>query len=850
MPSQEDYLDDLLKNMMSHSDNDAADPDRTDRLPEDAAPEELPDLDGITEELPDLDGLLEDLPDLDSVSEEELPDLDGITEGLPDLDGVSEEGLPDLGGITEELPDLDSITEEQPDLDGVSEGLPNLDGISEEELPDLDAMLEDMDLDAMLKDMDPESAWDETPGAEPDNAEALAMNEAGEAAGDRYEPEAEETVGSYEPETEEAAGDRYEPEAEGVVGSYEPEPEESVGSYEPEAEESVGSYEPGTEEAAGDRHEPESVLVPDLETVAGMSEEEINRLLDGDMGLDDAALDSGQLPEKDLLDMLDGTEDSDLQDIQQMLSRSDNNEAVDDEIAALLQDFPDETDQVQEEPAEEGQSDRLSPKEQKVLEKKRRREEKAAARQAAKAAKAAAKKAKAAEKAQAAAAKMPAEPTAQEDPVPEEAAADADDMMDMSFLDDLVSEAEGTDGTDGQSNDLADALDRPEESEQPDADAVQEAATGEEDGIDGLGFDMDSLFGDLGDESDPGSMEGGDPEFPDFVSLDAGDAAGPEEKKQGRGKGKKNLFARLFELFTEEDTEEENEEFHLSDENREILSDLDKEKTAGKKRKKKGKKAVPQQDEGSGEQGDAQDGSQQDSPQKEKKPKRRKKEKPQEEMLPELASLSSKKLSLKKVLPVLLVCASLGVFILVFVNAAVDHTDKQSAREAYYAGDYQTCYQDLFGKNLNETEQIMFGKSESILYIRLWLSEYKMFAEEGQEVEALDSLIQTVEDYPKLYEYAVQWNAGTEVQECYGDVLNILSEKYGLTEEQALEIAGESSDLEYTKKVVAIVEGRPFGSWNEPVPTQQPESGEESASLQDVLPEEDGLGGDVFIENR
>ena len=816
MPSQEDYLDDLLKNMMSHSDNDAADPDRTDRRPEDAAPEELPDLDGITEELPDLDGISEELPDLD--------------------------------GITEELPDLDGITEELPDLDGITEGLPDLDGVSEEGLPDLDAMLEDMDLDAMLKDMDPESAWDETPGAEPDNVEALAMNEAEEAAGDRYEPEAEETVGSYEPETEEAVGS-YEPEAEGVVGSYEPEAEETVGSYEPEAEESVGSYEPGTEEAAGDRHEPESVLVPDLETVAGMSEEEINRLLDGDMGLDDAALDSGQLPEKDLLDMLDGTEDSDLQDIQQMLSRSDNNEAVDDEIAALLQDFPDEPDQVQEEPAEEGQSDRLSPKEQKALEKKRRREEKAAARQAAKAAKAAAKKAKTAEKAQAAAAKMPAEPTAQEDPVPEEAAADADDMMDMSFLDDLVSEAEGTDGTDGQSNDLADALDRPEESEQPDADAVQ-AATGEEDGIDGLGFDMDSLFGDLGDESDPGSMEGGDPEFPDFVSLDAGDAAGPEEKKQGRGKGKKNLFARLFELFTEEDTEEENEEFHLSDENREILSDLDKEKTAGKKRKKKGKKAVPQQDEGSGEQGDAQDGSQQDSPQKEKKPKRRKKEKPQEELLPELASLSSKKLSLKKVLPVLLVCASLGVFILVFVNAAVDHTDKQSAREAYYAGDYQTCYQDLFGKNLNETEQIMFGKSESILYIRLWLSEYKMFAEEGQEVEALDSLIQTVEDYPKLYEYAVQWNAGTEVQECYGDILNILSEKYGLTEEQALEIAGESSDLEYTKKVVAIVEGRPFGSWNEPVPTQQPESGEESASLQDVLPEEDGLGGDVFIENR
>ena len=224
--------------------------------------------------------------------------------------------------------------------------------------------------------------------------------------------------------------------------------------------------------------------------------------------------------------------------------------------------------------------------------------------------------------------------------------------------------------------------------------------------------------------------------------------------------------------------------------------------------------------------------------------------------------------------PVFLAGASAGVLLIVFAYASVNYSGKQAAREAYYSGDYQACYENLYGKELNETEQIMFGTSESMLKMRLWLREYEMFVAAGSEIEALDSLIQTVQDYPKLYEYAQKWNAGSQVQSGYEDILSILSTKYGLSESQALEIANARSDLEYTRMVVDVVEGRIWEGQDAPGdiggnagtdspadtggsagtagpagPGENTEADAPAQPLEDQLPEEEGLGQGSFIQN-
>ena len=321
------------------------------------------------------------------------------------------------------------------------------------------------------------------------------------------------------------------------------------------------------------------------------------------------------------------------------------------------------------------------------------------------------------------------------------------------------------------------------------------------------------------DSAEGSNAESESSDIMDILKAAGADIAEDAEQK----KEKKGFFAKLLDLFTEEDEEEEeNDQLKLSDENKQILEEMEKNGKNGKKKEKKQKKEK--------------------KPKKEKQPKKSKKEKPKKEAAP---AAPEKKLSPKKIIPIVVVCISLGAVILIVGNFLTEYMSKKSGREAYYAGDYQTCYQNLFGRELNETEQVMYSKSESILTIRMWLREYEVFVNEGSELEALDSLLQAVHDYPSLLDYATQWNVQDEVTSAFEEILNILSEKYQLSQEEAQAIADISDNVEYTKNVMLVLQKLGLGSWEFPDTTQtvtavNPAQNTENLpeELPDPLPEE------------
>ena len=268
---------------------------------------------------------------------------------------------------------------------------------------------------------------------------------------------------------------------------------------------------------------------------------------------------------------------------------------------------------------------------------------------------------------------------------------------------------------------------------------------------------------------------------------------------------------------SEDEEDEEKNQLQLSEENKQILDEM------GKDQKKKGKKEKKPKKEKAA---------------KEKKPKKEKKRKEKKEKIPEVPE---KKLSLKKVIPIVVVCISLGAVILLLSSFLTEYMTRRSGRKAYYAGDYQTCYQNFFGKELDETEQVMYSKSESILTIRMWLREYEVFVNEGSELEALDSLLQAVHDYPSLLNYATEYNAQDEVTVAFQEILNVLSQKYGLSQEEAQEIADISNNVEYTQRVMTVLQKLGLESWDMPqiVEDATPSNdGGEAAELPDPLPEE------------
>lgn len=577
---------------------------------------------------------------------------------------------------------------------------------------------------------------------------------------------------------------------------------------------------------------------PDLDAVSEMSEDEIDKLLSAGADQEDelSSASDMDLSDEDVLKMLEESDDEELQDIQDMLQKSDNNEAVDDSITAMLEDYPEEDLEAKiiggGENSDSGEKKRLAEearKEKKELArlKKEKQKEEAAARKAEKkAAKEAAKAGKSKRGQKVAKRRGEQQENGQENEMQEDLA--DQDLFDPSVLDSIVSEADRA----GQKPE------QPEEDVTSEPDLTDGAGEQEQSseavGFEGEELDLDSLFGDDGDAALLADM--GD-------DADAVLAPKEDSKSQESGdtpKEKQGFFARIMNFLTEED-EEENENIKLSKENKDILDDLDQEEKGAKG--KKGKK---------GKEKDAK--KIKEKPKKEAKPKKAPKPK-KEKPVKEEPAVPGKKLSFKKVLPVVLVGVSVGVLLFVFVNSVTDYADKKAAKTAYYEGDYQTCYQNLFGKDLNETESIMFGKSESILYIRLWIREYEMFMAEGNRVGALDSLIQTIDSYPGLYSYAGQWNAEQDIAAGYAIILNYLSGEFGLTEGQAQAIAAVRSDREYTRMVTAIAGGRSFENWDEPetpeVPVQVPTASEpEENQIPDMLPEEDGLGSDTFIDNQ
>ena len=962
MSSQEDYLDQLLKNVMNggqgqpsedgpesvgfngslpEGDSHAAmDTNPTEATVEEPGMSGMPGaLDGLPEsgdvfgmeELPESGDVfgMEELPESEDVfGMEELPESEDVfgMEGLSEMEeGFMGTGdaVPGMPGITESVDGYDGgmpdLAEMPGVLDGLGAGLPEAEDIfGMEELPEAENVLGMEGLSEMEEgfmgtgDAVPgmpgiTESVDGYDGGMPETEDMFGMEELPEAEdvfGAEGLPEAEDVFGAGGlPEAEDVFGAGGLPEAEDVFGAEGlPEVEDVFGMEElPEAEDVLGMLEmaegsdlsdtsdgfenggdflgepvedtdladllktfedpmdtssensgmagilsddsmPGVVGAESEEDETDILTSTD---VSLMSEDDIERLLAESSGMSE---NDAHSPEEefqgDVVDLLKGTEDNELKEIQDLLEKSDNNEAVGDEIEALLQGAAQGSENTSASVGEDnfdGAEGEMSPKQKKAMEKKRLKEEKAAAKKAA-------KEAKKAEKAAKKAARKGKEAVQNGDSVqgPElsgdQNAAKAE-PVDTALLDSILSEAGKIDGAEtissatGNYDVKIDDIfqDGEEDSSTTENSAAEPSSSAAAD----FGIDLDNLFG--------GGMETGGADaadLPDFVALDGNDVTGimelaGEEEEDAKPK-KKGFFSRFLEFLTEEEEEEEeNENIKLSEENQEIIEELDKEKNKKDKKGKKGKKKAKKAD------ASVEDGEEGEEGEEDKKGKKKKAKKPKKEKLPkeEEPDDPKKKLSLKKVLPIVLTCLSITGAIIIVTFASVDFSDKKAGKDAYYEGDYLTCYQNLYGKDLNESEQIMYCKSECILTIRLWIREYGMLEAEGARLEALDSLIQSVNDYPTLYEYASQWNAAGEVAQEYATILNLLYENYGLTEDQARAIAAEPDDIDYTMQINAIVQGGAYGSWNEPEPVVD-------VPLQDELPEETELPEGNFIDTN
>ncbi|MDE5802103.1 MAG: hypothetical protein K2I22_04190 [Lachnospiraceae bacterium] len=273
---------------------------------------------------------------------------------------------------------------------------------------------------------------------------------------------------------------------------------------------------------------------------------------------------------------------------------------------------------------------------------------------------------------------------------------------------------------------------------------------------------------------------------------EAGAAAEQPEKKKG-------LFSKLLTALTEE------EENNVSDENQAIMQELEEEdlKEAGKKKKmKKGKKPAGGKGESDEDEEGGAKGKKKAKPKKEPKPKKQKE--PKEPKEPEKPG---KRISPKSIIVVVLFAATVFGGIFLAISLFSGELRMQSARDAFDQRDYMTCYEEMYGMDLNEEEEIMFRHAQIVLKVQRRIKIYEEYMGEGRELEALDSLMQAVADYDAMYAKAQECGAGPEVAGLYDSIIQILEDNYGVDQDAARAIALCQSNVDYTRYLTALIEG-------------------------------------------
>lgn len=356
------------------------------------------------------------------------------------------------------------------------------------------------------------------------------------------------------------------------------------------------------------------------------------------------------------------------------------------------------------------------------------------------------------------------------------------------------------------------------------------------------------------DELEADTLQTDEPEAPALATsdissllteLEADEDIVTEEQEETREEKKKGIFSKLLGALTEEDPED-----IISDENQAILDELAAEDRAEDK-KKKGKKAKKGKEVKKGQSAEEEE-EEEDSRDKgakaKKKPKKAKpkKQKPAKTK-PAVYEAPARRISKKSIAVVVLFATTVFVIVYFGVNIFSEMLQMNSAKAAFQKQDYVTCYEKMYGMKLSVKEKEMFKHAELVLKMQRRISVYEKYMAEKMELEALDSLLRGVAGYEELYNEAQGYGAGAEVHNYYLEILDILKEKYDLSKEDAIAIAGCESNVQYTRYLTALVKGEQIlvGSNDE----------DENGGLvlpepvvDDVLPAEDELPQQNFAD--
>ena len=227
---------------------------------------------------------------------------------------------------------------------------------------------------------------------------------------------------------------------------------------------------------------------------------------------------------------------------------------------------------------------------------------------------------------------------------------------------------------------------------------------------------------------------------------------------------------------------EEEQLASLTEENSQVLKELNEEDAQAAEKKKKKKK----------------------KPKKEKKPKKAPKPKKPKKAPEPPQGPPPKRIPPKRIILVGVFAVTFGILVYLPSEVFPEPLVVKQAKSSYKKGEYWNTYKDLYGKAavLTKDQQEEFKKAEVISRMQRYYDEYADYSSVvGKEPEALNALIKGVGRYDEIYKEAKETGdpkVEEEVSNTYDDLVTALQDDYHLTDDLAKQLYAIEDPIEYT----------------------------------------------------
>lgn len=265
-----------------------------------------------------------------------------------------------------------------------------------------------------------------------------------------------------------------------------------------------------------------------------------------------------------------------------------------------------------------------------------------------------------------------------------------------------------------------------------------------------------------------------------------------KDLKEAKEKRKKQgFFSKIMSVLFGPDEEEDDTKIaeddslgSISSENREILKEMDADEGAGKKGKKEKKKKEKKEKK--------------EKAKKEKAPKVKKEKPPKEiDRTPPLPK--------KPVILIFIMALSLLILILLGSSNLQYGQDMQQAKDDFASGSYVTAFQTVAGSSVKGKDENFYKKAQVLASIQSEYQSYESLSGINENEMALDALIRGYGRCVDGADLAQEYEITDEMAGLKNQILQQLSDRFGVSEEKAAELHAMTKRTDYTKAIQEIL---------------------------------------------